>query len=1724
MSLSRRNPKLPNRTRRSWLLVEQLEKRELLSGTPQPVSPPTDQYPAFPGLLAPVPANTLLPGQGFPNGIPGQSGSNLPGQSWQNVPQSVAGLFGPGLPQKGPGDAKAPLLQIPLVVGPNQNSSPNGEGYTPAQLQQAYGFNQIALPAGETFNDAGKGQTIAIIDGLDDPYITSDLQHFDETFNIGGAAHDPTSTSFFKVVNENGGSTLPDTDTGDYGLETSLDVEWAHAMAPGANILLVETDTFFNLNDLGTAIETAVRQPGVSVISMSFGFSDLPAEYYLDNMLTTPAGHQGVSFIASAGDDGGLDANYPAMSPNVLSIGGTTLPADAAGNPNRALDYAWNLGGGGVSTTEAEPAYQGGVQSTGFRTGPDLSYDADQSTGVAVFDTLYANTYFPGKPWIKVGGTSMGAPQISSLVAITNQLRVSAGEGTLDGARQLLPAIYQIAATDPNAFQDITSGNNGYAAGPGYDFATGLGTPNARYLVSDLVSAYSTPPAARTLYWTGDVSTDWDTPGNWSTVDPAVKNVQQSVLPSAADRIVVDLSGATILHGTARYDTISSFTVTAPKVMLDIGAGTIDLAGSSVRGTFRADQNGDAVTIEAGVLANAVVTSGTTLWTTSPDTTNYPELVAVELDGTVNANQSGGYNGFVFQNGLVLNGTINLGGNKDVSSVIGAGYWDPYIGNQDNNPESISGAGTIRLGQSQNADGLQTWGTLATFTVGPNITIVGGGSGSMAFFEQTNFTGGFDFQGTIKQNGGTLIIESFGPARYGWSSTTTGWTNEGTITASGAMLGLLGTWSNSGKITVDSHSTLLLGDGTVGELASDPYAGYDAWSSTGALTIADGATVYVGGFLTADQYQGAAAIPGVNWHPAADPRILVGTLDNSPAANPASHGVLNTASTPLTIDGGTILGGSISSGSKVQVGFTWPIPDNFNLAGFAPTYTASGGWLDNVANGGTLSVAVAFLSLSNVTNSGTISGSAGGTIDFLKTWANTGIIKVDGASSLYLGSPALSGFPNSPPTLADGSAFAWNPQAIGTIQVADGATVGIGGLLTTDLFMALPSLPGVHIHPMLDTFFLDGWLDNKPADNPVTGGVLALTSATGPLNVDGGLVSGGTIITSGTGALDFGAIGGPLSLYRSVLDSVTNNGAIINSSAFVFAEGTITNNGTMTTSVGTIYMLPGGGFTNNGAVTISGFNGYGSPVINNGTIALTQGGFSAFAPAPAVALTNNGSISLTSSSYLYVGGIAINSGTVSATNHGNVEFEGNYDNSHGAISVDSTSGLILGRGTLQQQIFPTIADGSPYAFDPSKVGTIQIADGATLFFGGLMTTDQLNAFPSLPGVSVHFAKDRMVLWGWLDNSPADNPVSGGVLALNSATGPLFLDGGYIYQGKITTSGPDDLEGAYIGVLDGVELDGNLNVSGYYGFGEIYVENNLTLNGTIVMPGSQGFLYLGHYDDSPETISGTGSISMGTFSTYESVVDNLSNTSLTIGPGITINAAAHLSYFVAERSQTNVLGTVEDNTASSTLYTYGMNFNTFTPFQSLANLNGGTLTGGTWEFSNGATWRTYGADITTNTANLSISGAGTQILDSVFDQGHDALAGLTTNAATGHLTVGAGYTFTVQGNFLNAGILEIGGTMSVQGNYTQTAGAALDIDIASSTIYGTLTVSGTATLAGTLNVALVNGYTPASGASFTILTFGARSGDFSTENGLLFSPSEFFAADYLGNTLTLVVGP
>ena len=286
----------------------------------------------------------------------------------------------------------------------------------------------------------------------------------------------------------------------------------------------------------------------------------------------------------------------------MIVVGGTTLPADQNGNPVRSQEVGWSLNsdaydytlasGGGISQYEAQPPYQQGIvtQTTAYRTYPDVAFDADPLTGVPVYDSLSTP---PGLPWGEYGGTSIGSPMWAGLIAIADQARAARGENTLDGPTQLLPAIYQISQADPHAFQDITQGYNGYSAGPGYDLVTGLGTPNAQYLIPDLVKIDSKPAAPATVYWTGDAGdNNWDNPGNWSFVDPARLNVPESVLPGPNDNVVIDIAGAAVNHALNRYDTIRSLTAAAPNVTLNLDAGTLDLSGQRQPGHIPGRKSG----------------------------------------------------------------------------------------------------------------------------------------------------------------------------------------------------------------------------------------------------------------------------------------------------------------------------------------------------------------------------------------------------------------------------------------------------------------------------------------------------------------------------------------------------------------------------------------------------------------------------------------------------------------------------------------------------------------------------------------------------------------------------------------------------------------------------------------------------------------------------------------------------------------------------------------------------------------------------------------------------------------------------------------------------------------------------------------------------------------------------------------------------------------------------
>ena len=349
----------------------------------------------------------------------------------------------------------------------NIMATPSAVLYAPGQIRTAYRVN--SLPS----QYQGAGETIAIVDAYSDPKIVSDLATADVYASI------PAPPSF-TIINQNGAtSPLPSGNT-DWGVEISLDVEWAHSIAPAANLLLVEANSS-SLSDLLKAVDTAASYPGVSVVSMSWGSSEFSSESSYDSNFTTPAGHTGVTFVASSGDSGGV-VEWPAASPNVLSVGGTTLSLNS--DNTWKSETAWSGSGGGVSRYEPSPSYQSGMGYS-QRATPDVSYDANPNTGFDIYDTYgYGGV-------MGVGGTSAGAPQWAALVAIADEM---AGHN-LDGASQTLPAIYNTAHSAYSSnFHDITSGTAGRnRAGTGFDLVTGWGSPIADSIVPAIASD---PPAS----------------------------------------------------------------------------------------------------------------------------------------------------------------------------------------------------------------------------------------------------------------------------------------------------------------------------------------------------------------------------------------------------------------------------------------------------------------------------------------------------------------------------------------------------------------------------------------------------------------------------------------------------------------------------------------------------------------------------------------------------------------------------------------------------------------------------------------------------------------------------------------------------------------------------------------------------------------------------------------------------------------------------------------------------------------------------------------------------------------------------------------------------------------------------------------------------------------------------------------------------------------------------
>ena len=381
-------------------------------------------------------------------------------------------------------------------------------GYTPAQITTAYGLNAITFtsPTGSTIKGDGSGETIALIEEFHDPKIQSDVKTFDAKYNLPN----PSLT----VVNQAGNQT-----NNSWALEESMDVEYAHAIAPAASILVIEAaparSQTKELQDQLNAVNTARNTNGVVAISMSWGYGEMSNEAYYDTYFTTPSGHAGITFIASSGDFG--DVEYPVASPNVLSVGGTSLYLTSSGSYQS--ETAWFYSGGGYSAYEPEPNYQRSVQTTGQRATPDVAFDADQSAGVEIYETSPRSGT---GSWQVYAGTSLGAPVWAGIIAVVDQGRALAGKGSLDGSTQTLPALYALPTSDFHNVRPVLpfgglSSLFGFLFGSGSDgtnanTATGLGSPNGQPLVAGLVASSTTAGATSGSGQAGNSST--------STIEP----------------------------------------------------------------------------------------------------------------------------------------------------------------------------------------------------------------------------------------------------------------------------------------------------------------------------------------------------------------------------------------------------------------------------------------------------------------------------------------------------------------------------------------------------------------------------------------------------------------------------------------------------------------------------------------------------------------------------------------------------------------------------------------------------------------------------------------------------------------------------------------------------------------------------------------------------------------------------------------------------------------------------------------------------------------------------------------------------------------------------------------------------------------------------------------------------------------------------------------------------
>jgi subtilase family serine protease len=333
-----------------------------------------------------------------------------------------------------------------LFFGKAPNATPNvtPSGYGPADLRSAY-----------VISGTGNGTIVAIVDAYGYPNAKADLAVYRAQYGLGACT---TANGCFIKINQSGGTSFPPTNTG-WDQEQALDLDMVSAICPGCRIMLVQASSAIYGN-LAAAVNEAAAK-GAKVISNSYGGGESGSSAY--NSAYT---HPGIAITASSGDSG-YGASFPATSPGVIAVGGTSLTH--ASNARGWSETAWSGGGSGCSKTYAKPSWQTDTLCT-MRMETDISADADPSTAVAVYGPTGGGFFGSSRSgWMVFGGTSVAAPLVGAIYGLTNASPNAAQK------------IWQVA---PTGLNDVTSGSNGSCggtyfctAGAHYDGPTGNGTP-----------------------------------------------------------------------------------------------------------------------------------------------------------------------------------------------------------------------------------------------------------------------------------------------------------------------------------------------------------------------------------------------------------------------------------------------------------------------------------------------------------------------------------------------------------------------------------------------------------------------------------------------------------------------------------------------------------------------------------------------------------------------------------------------------------------------------------------------------------------------------------------------------------------------------------------------------------------------------------------------------------------------------------------------------------------------------------------------------------------------------------------------------------------------------------------------------------------------------------------------------------------------------------------------